>query len=60
LLAGLDLHPGMVTDIVSETHKSKNFIEFLKKLDAAYPAATTLRLILDKHSANRARCVPQG
>ncbi len=45
-LAGLDLHRGTVTEIVSETHKSKDFIELLKKLDSAYPAATTLRLIL--------------
>ena len=52
LLAGLDLHRGTVTEIVSETHTSKDFIEFLKKLDAAYPAATTLRLILDNHSAH--------
>ena len=43
LLAGLDLHRGTVTEIVSETHKSKDFIELLKKLDAAYPTATTLR-----------------
>jgi hypothetical protein len=41
LLAGPDLHRGTVTEIVSETHKSKDFIELLKKLDAAYLAATT-------------------
>ena len=52
LLAGLDLHRGTVTEIVSETHKSKDFIELLKKLDEAYPPATTLRLILDNHSAH--------
>jgi transposase len=42
---------GTVTEIVSETYRSKDFIELLKKLDAAYPTATTLRLILDNHSA---------
>jgi transposase len=52
LLAGLDLHRGTVAEIVSETHKSKDFIELLKKLDAAYPSVTTLRLILDNHSAH--------
>lgn len=52
LLAGLDLHSGRVTEIVSNTHKSKDFIEFLKKLDAAYPPTATLRLILDNHSAH--------
>ena len=55
LLAGLDLHRGTVTEIVSETHKSKDFIELLKKLDEAYPPATTLRLILDNHSAHVSR-----
>jgi transposase len=52
LLAGLDLHSGTVTDIVSDTHKSKDFIAFLKKLDESYPAVATLRLILDNHSAH--------
>lgn len=52
LLAGLDLHTGRVTEIVSETHKSADFIAFLMQLDGAYPPAQTLRLILDNHSAH--------
>lgn len=52
LLAGLDLHSGKVTEIVSDTHKSRDFIELLNKLDAAYPSAQILRLILDNHSAH--------
>jgi transposase len=55
LLAGLDLHTGKVTEIVNNTHKSSDFIEFLTKLDAAYPATQTLRLILDNHSAHISR-----
>jgi len=55
LLAGLDLHTGRVTEIVNPTHKSSDFIEFLTKLDVAYPAAQTLRLILDNHSAHISR-----
>jgi transposase len=55
LLAGLDLHSGTVTEIVNNTHKSSDFIEFLTKLDASYPAAQTLRLILDNHSAHISR-----
>lgn len=55
LLAGLDLHSGKVTEIVNNTHKSSDFIEFLSKLDASYPAAQTLRLILDNHSAHISR-----
>ena len=52
LLAGIDLHTGSVTEIVKNTHKSSDFIEFLTKLDTAYPASQTLRLILDNHSAH--------
>lgn len=52
LLAGLDLHTGVVTEIVSDTHKSRDFIAFLQKLDAGYPAAIKLRLLLDNHSAH--------
>lgn len=52
LLAGLDLHTGRVTEIVSDTHKSTDFIAFLRQLDATYPSAQTLRLILDNHSAH--------
>ena len=55
LLAGLDLHSGTVTEIVNNTHKSSDFIEFLTKLDTSYPAAQTLRLILDNHSAHISR-----
>lgn len=52
LLAGLDLHSGTVTEIVSDSHKSSDFVELLGKLDAAYPASQILRLILDNHSAH--------
>jgi transposase len=55
LLAGLDLHSGRVTEIVNSTHKSSDFIEFLTKLDAGYPATQTLRLILDNHSSHVSR-----
>lgn len=55
LLAGLDLHSGRVTEIVTNTHKSSDFIEFLTKLDASYSATQTLRLILDNHSAHISR-----
>ena len=52
LLAGLDLHDGRITEIVSDTHKSADFITFLKKLDAAYAPQQKIRLILDNHSAH--------
>lgn len=52
LLAGLDLHTGRVTEIVSDRHASVDFIALLGKLDAEYPAQTKIRLLLDNHSAH--------
>ena len=48
LLAGVDLLTGKVHALVRDRHRSREFIEFLKLLDAAYPASTAIKLILDK------------
>jgi transposase len=37
---------------VNQTHRSREFIQFLALLDAAYPAHTAIKLILDNHSAH--------
>src|SRR6202041_2580924 len=55
LLAGIDLLTGKVHALVRERHRSGEFIEFLKLLDAAYPASTAIKLILDNHSAHISR-----
>lgn len=52
LLAGIDLLTGKVHALVKDRHRSREFIEFLKLLDAAYPAQTAIKLILDNHSAH--------
>jgi transposase len=52
LLAGIDLLTGKVHALVKDKHRSREFIEFLKLLDAAYPAETAIKLILDNHSAH--------
>ncbi len=52
LLAGIDLLTGKVHALVRDRHRSREFIEFLKLLDAAYPACTAIKLILDNHSAH--------
>jgi len=52
LLAGVDLVTGAVHALVRDRHRSREFIEFLKLLDAAYPPQTAIRLILDNHSAH--------
>lgn len=52
LLAGLDLHTGRITEIVSDRHASADFITLLGKLDQAYPRHCRIRLLLDNHSAH--------
>ena len=52
LLAGIDLLTGQVHALVKDRHRSREFIEFLKLLDAAYPCHTAIKLILDNHSAH--------
>jgi len=55
LMAGIDLLTGHVHALVKERHRSREFIEFLKLLDAAYPADTAIEVILDNHSAHVSR-----
>jgi transposase len=55
LLAGIDLLTGKVHALVRDRHRSREFIEFLKLLDAAYPGHTAIKLILDNHSAHISR-----
>ena len=55
LLAGIDLLTGEAVPLVSDTHKSSDFIAFLKILDAKYPEGDTIRLILDNHSAHTSK-----
>ena len=55
LLSEIDLLTGNAIPLVSQTHKSSDFIEFLKILDAKYPKSDTIRLILDNHSAHTSK-----
>jgi transposase len=55
LLAGIDLLTGEAIPLLSETHKSSDFIEFLQILDAKYPEGEIIRLILDNHSAHTSK-----
>jgi transposase len=52
LLAGIDLLTGKVHALVRDRHRSREFIELLRHLDAAYPKGTAIKLILDNHSAH--------
>ena len=68
LLAGIDLLTGEAIPLVSETHKSSDFIEFLKILDKKYPLQDTIRIILittqhtlpKKHSDFWIQCQKDG
>ena len=52
LLAGIDLLTGQVHALVRDRHRSREFIEFLQLIDAAYPPLTAIKVILDNHSAH--------
>ena len=47
LLVGIDLQTGEAIPLVSKTHNSKDYIEFLKILDSKYPKGDKVRIVLD-------------
>jgi transposase len=55
LLAGIDLLTGKVHALLKDRHRGREFVEFLKPLNAAYRAGTAIKLILDNHSAHISR-----
>lgn len=55
LLAGIDLLTGIAVPVVSETHKSSDFITLLKKLDGMYPKEDIIRIVCDNHSAHKSK-----
>jgi transposase len=52
LIAGIDLLEGVAHPLVRPTHKSSDFVDFLKVLDSYYPRRDSIRLILDNHSVH--------
>lgn len=52
ILAALDLHSGKIIAQVHDRHRSREFIELLKELDSRYPKDSTIRIVLDNHSAH--------
>ncbi len=52
ILASLDLHTGKIIAQVRDRHRSREFIELLMELDAFYPKESTVRVVLDNHSAH--------
>ncbi len=52
VLAGVDLHDGHIIAQVHDRHRSHEFVELLKEIDAYYPAESVIRIILDNHSSH--------
>lgn len=55
LLAGIDLLTGEIIPQISDTHKSADFIAFLKILDKKYDSTDKIRIILDNHSIHTSK-----
>ena len=52
ILAGVDLHDGHIIGQVHDRHRSREFVELLKEIDAYYPPDSVIRIILDNHSSH--------
>jgi len=52
LLAGMNLVTGEIVPLVRDTHKSSDFIDFLKAVDKRYAGAERIKVVLDNHSAH--------
>ena len=52
LLASIDLLTGEATPLVSETHKSSDYVAFLRILDGKYPKGDLIRIVLDNVSVH--------
>ncbi len=50
ILAALDLPTGEIIANVEPKHRSREFIDLLKRLDAHYPSDAVIRVVLDNHS----------
>lgn len=55
LIAGIDLLTGEAIPVVSDTHKSSDFICLLEKLDKMYQSGDVIRIICDNHSAHKSK-----
>lgn len=55
LLAGIDLITGKVHSLIRERHKSSDFVDFLKLIDAHYPKECVIFMVLDNHSIHTSR-----
>ena len=52
LMAGIDLLTGKIIGQITNRHRSREFIEYLKKIDTEYQKGCKIKIILDNHSAH--------
>ena len=55
LLAAIDLLTGEAIPLVRDSHKSEDFIDLLKKMDAKFPEGDIIRIVLDNHSIHKSK-----
>ncbi len=55
LLAGMDLMTGEIIPLVRDSHKSSDFVDFLKILDEKYSKDKKIKIVLDNHSAHTSK-----
>jgi len=55
LLAGIDLLTGEIIPLVRDTHKSADFVDFLKGLDEKYDKNDKIRIVLDNHTIHTSK-----
>jgi transposase len=55
LLAGMDLMTGEIIPLVRDSHKSSDFVDFLKILDGKYDKDKKIKIVLDNHSAHTSK-----
>jgi len=55
LLAGMDLYTGEIIPLIRNSHKSVDFIDFLKILDEKYDKDLKIRIVLDNHTSHTSK-----
>jgi transposase len=55
LSRGLDLVTGEIIPLIRDSHKSSDFIDFLKMLDNKYSDASVIKIVMDNHSVHTSK-----
>lgn len=55
LLAGINLITGRISYLIRESHKSSDFVDFLKGVDAQYPRGRLIKIVPDNHRVHTSK-----